>query len=122
MSGADYLAMYAPSGLLAALVVLYMRSIKADVQTVRGELQTVRGELNGKISEVDQRVDATADSKVDKREWVRESMVSRVRLDKALEGQARIEAKVEQAFGVGAAINKLAEVLAKRGNDGRHEG
>jgi predicted DNA-binding protein YlxM (UPF0122 family) len=95
------------------VITLYLRAIR--------ELQTsTMAEINHRIQTIETAIHDLLKSTADldreyatKEEWVRESMVTRQRLDKVTEMITRIEVELENGHCVAAEIGRIATALTQ---------
>lgn len=64
--------------------------------------------------ELERRLLDVEESMVERKEWLREMMHGRERLDSLCESVAQLGAKLDNTISVGAAINRLAGALERR--------
>jgi len=71
------------------------------------------GSVEERVGAVEERIKDVERYKTDKRDWAREELLTRNNIA-ALHGQMeRIEGKLDTAFGMSAAVNRLADQLGK---------
>lgn len=69
--------------------------------------------LNERITVVETRVREVEDKKVDKRDWLRDLISTRSKIDKVSEQIAGVHSKLDAEFGIAAAMNRLADSVGK---------
>lgn len=105
----DWAAIAGIAGTPMALVALYLRSLRAELLA----LQTA---LSKRLDDHDEHIESIRrelDEKASRKDWLREVMTSRGKLDRIGEEVAAVNAKLDTQFGVGAAVNRLADTLGR---------
>ena len=105
-------------GILATLITVLIGTplgiLIYQTRSMRTETREFREELKAEIGALDDRVSVIEREKADKRDWVRESLSTRAKIDRVLEGVAELKGKIDSEFGVAAAINRVAERMAEK--------
>lgn len=110
LSGGDYLAI---AGLLAAFLGLPGMILIGLVRGLSKSLDAAITRVHERIDQVDQKVAALDGAKIDRKDFLREVIGSRQKLDRVSEQIAGINGRLDAEFGVGAAINNLAGHVGK---------
>jgi len=63
---------------------------------------------------IQERIDAIEREKTDRREWAREAVSTRTKLDQLHAELSKIEGKLDTNWGVAAAVRQLSDVLGRR--------
>lgn len=66
-----------------------------------------------RIDRIETRLDEVEDNKVAKRDWMRESISTRDKVDQAIERLAGIDSKLDAEFGMSAALNRVADSMSR---------
>lgn len=108
---ADYAAI---AGMMVAIIGLplgvlgwQMRNMSAAIETHDKRIREIETRHDERFREIEA-------EKVDKKDWIRESMSVRTKIDAMTSKLAAIDAKIDASYGVGAAINRLAERMERR--------
>lgn len=115
LSGADY-AMIA--GLLAAFCGLPMTLSIFAIRALAKRVDIVETRVYERIDGVEGRVDKVAASRVEKLDYLRETVSSRKKMDRMSEQLSTIGARLESEFGLSAALKQLAEAVKSTHTDG----
>ena len=106
-------------GVLSPLVGAPLVVITLYLRAIREHQTSTMAEINHRIQTIEAAIHDLLKSTADldreyatKEEWVRESMVTRQRLDKVTEVMTRIEAELENGHCVAAEIGRIATALA----------
>lgn len=120
----DWAAIAGIAGAPMALVALYLRSLRSELLTAQAsmakridaherEVGELRTEMRERADKLDADIRLVDEAKAGRKDWLREVMTSRAKLDRIGEEVAAVSAKLDTQFGVGAAVNKLADTLGR---------
>jgi len=108
LTGGDFAII---GGLLGAFVGVPIMITLFSIKGVAKRVDTVEDGAHKRINGVEEQIREVEKRKVDKVDWLRETVSNRQKLDRMGETVASVNQRLQDAFGVGAAMNKLAEKL-----------
>lgn len=107
LSGGDFAGM---AGVIAASLAVPFTMIVFSLKA-----------LTRRVEQIETRVAQVERTKTDKHDWAREAAVTRNKLDQLGTQIAALTGKIEATFGIGAAISRLAEEMARTRKDSHGE-